>query len=133
MSKRQNFNPGPRAERYHNDLHFSTATRVGDLIWVSGQVGIDPATSAPADGIEAQARFAFDGVKQALESAGSSMDNILELLTYHTDMARDGEIFGRVKDEYIKEPYPCWTGIGVTHLARPELLCEVRVVAYAND
>ncbi|WP_260851025.1 Rid family hydrolase [Rhodococcus sp. WB9] len=80
-----------------------------------------------------QARFAFDGVKQALEAAGSSMDNILELLTYHTDMARDGEIFGRVKDEYIKEPYPCWTGIGVTHLARPELLCEVRVVAYAND
>ncbi|GGN80002.1 RidA family protein [Nocardia rhizosphaerihabitans] len=133
MSKRQYFNPGARAERYHDELHFATATRVGDLVWVSGQVGIDPATSAPAEGIEAQARFAFEGIKQALEAAGSSMDNIIELLTYHTDMARDGEVFGKVKDEYIKAPYPCWTGIGVTHLARPEFLCEVRVVAYAND
>ena len=130
MTTRQIHNPGDRAQRYYDAMHFATATRVGDLVWVSGQVGIDPETSLPAEGIEAQARFAFEGVKAALEAAGASMGDIVELLTFHTALARDSAVFSAVKDEFIREPYPCWSAVGVTELARPELLVEIRAVAH---
>ena len=130
MAQREFFNPGTRAENYYENLHFATTTKVGDMVWISGQVGMDPATGQPAEGIEAQARFAFEGVKAALEAAGASLTDIVELMTFHTHMSEDGEIFRKVKDEYITEPYPCWTGVGVSELARPEFRCEIRAVGY---
>ncbi|MCA0155286.1 RidA family protein [Tsukamurella sp. M9C] len=129
---REFFNPGDRARKYYDTLHFATATRYGDLVWVSGQVGIDPATGLPAEGIEAQARHAFEGVRTALEAAGSSLANVIELSTFHTHLSRDSAAFMAVKDEFLAEPYPCWTGVGVTELARPELLVEIRVVAFTD-
>lgn len=132
MTTRQVYNPGPRAQRYYDAMHFATATRVGDLIWVSGQVGIDPETGLPAQGIEAQARFAFHGVEAALAAAGASLDDIVELMTFHTALGRDSAEFSSVKDEFILDPYPCWTAVGVSQLARPELLVEIRAVAYIS-
>ncbi|WP_072948647.1 RidA family protein [Rhodococcus koreensis] len=114
-------------------LHFSQATRAENLIWVSGQVGIDRATGEIPEDPQAQARLAFEGVKQVLEEAGSSLENIVELTTFHTDLQGDGPGFGAVKDQYIGEPYPSWTGVGVTQLARPEFVVEIRVVAVAGD
>ncbi|MFE7416160.1 RidA family protein [Rhodococcus sp. NPDC057529] len=112
-------------------LHFSQATRAGNLIWVSGQVGLDRATGEIPEDPQAQARLAFEGVKQVLEEAGSSLDDIVELTTFHTDLHGDGPGFGAVKDQYIGEPYPSWTGVGVSQLARPEFVVEIRVVAVA--
>ncbi|WP_280447467.1 RidA family protein [Nocardia cyriacigeorgica] len=126
--KREVINPDNTLGTYER-LHFSQATRVGNLVWVSGQVGIDRATGVIPEDPQAQARVAFEGVKQILEAAGSSLDNIVELTTFHTDMAKHGPGFGAVKDEFIGEPYPSWTGIGVSQLARPEFVCEIRVVA----
>lgn len=119
----------PDSQATYDRLHFSQATRVGDLIWVSGQVGVDPTTGEIPEGIEAQSRLAFEGVKRVLEAAGSSLDDIVELTTYHLDLHAEGQGFAKVKDEYIKHPYPSWTGIGVTQLARPEFRVEVRVIA----
>lgn len=133
MATRKTYKDGARAAYYYDNLHFATATRVGDLVWVSGQVGIDPATSAPADGITAQARFAFHGVKEALESAGAAMSDIVELMTFHTRLTEDAGEFAAVKDEFILEPYPVWTAVGVSELARPGLLVEIRVVASVTD
>jgi len=132
MTTRRIHNPGARAQHYYDAMHFATATRVGDLVWVSGQVGIDPETSLPAEGIEAQARFAFQGVEAALEAADASMSDIVELMTFHTALARDSAGFSAVKDEFVQEPFPCWTAVGVSELARPELLVEIRVVAHVT-
>jgi enamine deaminase RidA (YjgF/YER057c/UK114 family) len=99
---------------------------------VSGQVGYDRATGEIPTDPEEQARLAFEGMKQVLEEAGSSLDNIIELTTFHTDLHGDGPGFGEVKDKYIREPYPSWTGVGVTQLARPEFVVEVRAVACAG-
>jgi len=132
VTTRQVYNPGPRAQRYYDAMHFATATRAGDLIWVSGQVGIDPETGLPAHGIEAQARFAFRGVEAALVAAGSSLGDIVELMTFHTELGRDSAGFSAVKDEFVHEPYPCWTAVGVSELARPEFLVEIRAVAFVN-
>src|SRR5262245_50419425 len=66
--KRESINPGA-ARAMYDALHFSQATRVGNTIWVSGQVGIDAAMK-PAKGMEAQAHLTFQGLRSVLEAAG---------------------------------------------------------------
>ncbi|KOT52250.1 endoribonuclease L-PSP [Streptomyces rimosus subsp. rimosus] len=125
---RRSVNPPPTGMLYDR-LHFSQATRVGDMIWVSGQVGIDVSTMTPADGMDAQARLAFEGVRAVLKAGGAGLEDIVELTTFHTDLRGGMDAFSRVKDEYIAAPYPSWTAVGVGQLALPELLVEIRAVA----
>ncbi|MNO01727.1 RutC family protein YjgH [compost metagenome] len=61
------------------------------------------------------------------------MADIVELMTFHTDLRGDIQEFIKVKDEFIPERFPSWTGIGVSQLARPEFLIEIRVVAVAGS
>jgi enamine deaminase RidA (YjgF/YER057c/UK114 family) len=121
----------PPFQAFHDAYHFSPATRVGDLIWVSGQVGLDAAMK-PGEDMQAQARLAFEALKAVLESAGASLADVVELTTFHTDLRRDIGIFSAVKDEYFAHRYPSWTAVGVTELALPELCIEIRAVAVAG-
>ncbi|WP_354683274.1 RidA family protein [Cupriavidus necator] len=130
--KRQMINPGLAQARHYDQLHFSSATRVGDMIWVSGQVGFDLATATVRQGMEAQARQAFENLKAVLEAAGASMADIVEIMTFHTDLRGDIQAFVKVKDEYLPDRYPSWTGVGVSQLARPEFLIEIRAIAVAG-
>ena len=61
--------------------------------------------------------------------AGSSMDNVIEMTTYHVGLQEHIGTFMKVKDKYVKEPYPAWTAIGITELAIPGGLVEIRVIA----
>lgn len=126
-TKRQSINPGPTQALY-NGLHFSQATRVRDMIWVSGQVGIDAAMK-PVPGIEAQAHLAFQNLRSILEAAGASLADVVELVTFHTDLRGEMQTFASAKDEYFPERYPSWTAVGVTQLALAELRVEIRAVA----
>lgn len=128
--QRQSINPPPTQALY-DTFHFSQATRVGNTIWVSGQVGID-ADRRPANGAEAQARLAFQSLKTVLAAAGAGMADIVELTTFHVDLRGDADAFGRVKDEFLPDRYPSWTAVGITQLALPELLLEIRAVAVAG-
>lgn len=119
-------------EFLYDNYHFAPATRVGDMIWVSGQVGID-AAFLPGKDMEEQARFAFEALKVTLAATGATLDDIVELMTFHTDLREEIADFARVKDEYFPERYPCWTAVGVTQLAAPEYKVEVRVVAVAGS
>jgi enamine deaminase RidA (YjgF/YER057c/UK114 family) len=67
----------------YDGFHFSQANRVGDTIWVSGQVGVDDKLT-PAEGMAAQARLAFEGLKRTLAAAGATLDDVVELTTFHT-------------------------------------------------
>jgi enamine deaminase RidA (YjgF/YER057c/UK114 family) len=122
----------PSTQPMYDAYHFAPATRVGDMIWVSGQVGID-ASMHPAEGMEAQARLAFEGLKAAVEAAGASLADVVELMTFHTDLRGDMAAFSQVKDQYFPDRYPSWTAVGVTQLALPEFLVEVRAVAVAGS
>ena len=130
--KRQMINPEGTGDLYDR-LHLSSATRVGDTIWVSGQVGVDRATGAAGQGVEEQARLAFENLKYVLEAAGADMADIVEIMTFHLDMhGSDIQEFVKVKDEFLTSDYPSWTGVGVTQLARPEFKIEIRAVAVAG-
>lgn len=128
--KRQSINP-PETQAFYDNFHFSQATRVGDLIWVSGQVGIDPQLR-PGDGIVEQSHLAFQSLRQVLEAAGASLADVVELTTFHTQLQADMADFARVKDEYFPARYPSWTAVGITQLALEPLRVEIRAVAVAG-
>ncbi|GAB3630045.1 transmembrane protein [Pandoraea terrae] len=129
-TNRQSIIPPP-FQAWYDAYHFSPATRVGDTIWVSGQVGIG-ADGKPGEGMQAQARIAFESLKMVVEAAGASLADVAELTTFHTDLRGEMESFAPVKDEYFPNRYPSWTAVGVTQLALPELCIEIRAVAVAG-
>lgn len=130
-NQRQSIVPAP-FRAYYDEHHLSPATRVGDLIWVSGQVGID-ADMKPAEGMHAQAQIAFACLKLVLEEAGASLADVVELTTFHTDLHGEVDAFVAVKDQYFPSRYPSWTAVGVTQLALPGLVIEIRAVAVAGS
>ena len=81
----------------------------------------------------AQARLAFEGLKRTLAETGASLEDVVELTTFHIDLRCEMEQFASVKDEYFPRDYPAWTAVGVTQLALPELRVEVRAVAIAGS
>jgi enamine deaminase RidA (YjgF/YER057c/UK114 family) len=120
------------AQGLYERFHFAQATRVGDTIWVSGQVGAD-ANFQPAAGMAAQAELAFESLKAVLAEAGASLGDVVELTTFHTDLRGEMAAFSAVKDRYFPSNYPSWTAVGTTQLAIPGLVVEVRAVAVAGS
>jgi 2-iminobutanoate/2-iminopropanoate deaminase len=95
---------------------FSPAIRDGELVYVSGHVGMDPKTSKLVSGdVAAQTRQAIDNIDVVLQAAGKSLDSVLKVNVYLADM----NDFAAMNAEYgkrFKEPYPARTTIGVAAL-----------------
>ena len=129
--KRVLINPKETQPMYES-FHFSQANRVGETIWVSGQVGIDDTLLPPVEWLP-QARLAFEGLKRTRAVAGARMEDVVELTSFHLDLRGEMEQFTKVKDEYLPRNYPAWTAMGVTQLALAELRVEIRAVATAGS
>jgi enamine deaminase RidA (YjgF/YER057c/UK114 family) len=117
----------PGTEEFYNTWQFSQGARVGNMVWLAGQLGIGPDGRAGAT-IEEQTRFAFQNVANLLAAAGGSLADIIDLTTYHIAIS-DLPKVAAVKAEFIKENFPPWTAVGVTELALPGMLIEVKVTA----
>lgn len=112
----------------YDSSHFSPAVVDGDRIFVSGVIGTNAEGKVPDDPTT-QFECAFEGVKQILEAAGATLADIVELTSYHVGLHDHLGTFFAVKDKYLLEPYPAWTAIGVSALARRNGLVELRVTA----
>jgi enamine deaminase RidA (YjgF/YER057c/UK114 family) len=64
-----------------------------------------------------------------LAAAGLDFTDVIEMTTYHVHLQQHWMTFVKVKDEFVHEPYPAWTAVGVTELARPGALIEIKVTA----
>ncbi|MGD1859997.1 MAG: RidA family protein [Leptolyngbyaceae cyanobacterium] len=117
-----------QAPSYYNDWKFSPAIESQGFIFVSGCTGTMDNGVVP-DGITAQTRQAFHRIGMCLDEAGVSFADIVEMTTYHVGLKSHLEEFRAAKDEFIVEPYPAWTAIGVSELASEGALVEIRVVA----
>jgi enamine deaminase RidA (YjgF/YER057c/UK114 family) len=117
----------PGTEEIYRRMKFSQATRVGEMVWVSGQVGMDE-KGVVGEGIDAQARLAFKNLEHVLAETGATLADIVELMTFHTSMS-DMRGFSKVKAEFIPENYPAWTAIEVKGLVMPQLLVEIKAIA----
>jgi enamine deaminase RidA (YjgF/YER057c/UK114 family) len=109
---------------------YSAAVRAGDLVFVSGQIGLNPDGSMPQDAA-GQIVNAFERLKIVLESAGASLDDIVDLVTYHVGLQKHWPQFLEIKERYIKKPFPAWTALDIVGLARPGLVIEIKAVASA--
>ncbi len=97
---------------------YSQATRAGNLVFFSGQVPLDPATGQLVEGdITAQARQAFDNLKAVCDVSGGSMDDIVRVGLYLTDLAQFTAV-NAVMAEYFQTPYPARSTIEVSALPR---------------
>jgi enamine deaminase RidA (YjgF/YER057c/UK114 family) len=107
--------------------HFSPAVEVDDTLYVAGQIGLSD--GMPIEDLEDEAVAAFEALKLVLETGGYSFGEIVELVTYHTDLGYL-EMFSEVKDRYITGPLmPAWTVVGVAALfsgVRVEIKCTAR-------
>ena len=74
---------------------------------------------------------AFDRLKIVLEAAGSSLDDIVELVSYHVGLQKHLMRFVEIKSRYLKDPYPTWTILEIAGLARPGIVIEIKAVAYS--
>jgi len=126
MPQRDAIFPADRHALY--DLHkYSAAIRSGDLLFVSGQVG-SLQDGSPEPVFEDQVRLAFANLQAVLAAAGASLDDVVDVTSFHTDPEAQLETVLAVRDELIgAPPYPNWTAIGVNWLAGFDF--EIKVIA----
>ena len=97
---------------------YSQAVRAGNLVFLSGQTPLDPATGVLVEGdISVQARRAFDNIKAVCEAAGGSMDDIVRVGLYLTDLGQFAAV-NAVMAEYFQTPYPARSTIEVPALPK---------------
>jgi reactive intermediate/imine deaminase len=97
---------------------YSQAVRVGNTIWVSGQIPLDPATKEMVTGdVEAQVRRVFENLKAIVLAAGASLDDVVKATVFLTDLSHFG-LVNKVMAEYFREPYPARAAVGVAALPR---------------
>jgi reactive intermediate/imine deaminase len=97
---------------------YSQAVRVGNTIWVSGQIPLDPRTKDLVTGdFEAQVRQVFDNLKAIIVAAGAVLDDVVKANVYLTDLGHFA-LVNKVMAEYFREPYPARAAVGVAALPR---------------
>ena len=110
---------------------YSQAIRVGNLVYTSGQIPINPATGAFAEGgIKEQTRQSLNNVKAILEEEGLAMDNVVKTTVFMADMG-DFADMNSVYAEFFTEPYPARSAVAVKTLPKGALV-EIEVVAEAK-
>jgi len=100
---------------------YSQAVRCGDTIYLSGQIGLDPATMQLAEGVDAQVKRVFDNLKAVAAAAGGSLDDAARVTIYLTDLAHFARV-NEVMAAYFTQPYPARAAIGVASLPRGALV-----------
>lgn len=109
-------------------LPYSQAVRYGDLVFVSGQLALDPATGGPVEGgIKPQTRRVLENLKAILEAAGSSLDLVLKTTCFLMDR-NDFDEFNEVYREYFPKDQPARSTFEVSKLA-PGYIVEIEAIA----
>jgi 2-iminobutanoate/2-iminopropanoate deaminase len=110
---------------------YSVYTGVGNLIFLAGQVAMDPETGVIPESFADQLRLVLDNIKVILESAGSSMDNILKTTVFLKDRAYHVE-YDDIYREYFKSGYPARSTV-VAELMHEDFLLELEAVAWMPE
>jgi reactive intermediate/imine deaminase len=97
---------------------YSQAVKVGNTIWVSGQIPLDPATKELVTGdMEAQVRRVFENLKAIVVAAGANLEQVVKVNVFLTDLAHFA-LVNKVMAEYFREPYPARAAVAVASLPR---------------
>src|SRR5690606_2534628 len=126
MNQRNAITPADRHALYETHS-YSAAIVSGDLLFVSGQVG-SREDGSPEPDLARQVQLAFDNLARVLASAGCGFDDVVDVMTFHTDPAAPFEVVAPLRLKAFRAPpWPNWTAVGVNWLAGFDF--EIKVVA----
>ena len=100
---------------------YSQAVKVGNTVYLSGQIGLDPVTMQMVDGIEAQVHRVFTNLKAVAEAAGGSLNDVVKLNIFLTDLSHF-TLVNTIMAEYFSQPYPARAAVGVASLPRAAMV-----------
>ena len=100
---------------------YSQAVKAGNTVYLSGQIGLDPATMQMVEGFEAQTVRVFENLKAVAEAAGGSLADAVKLNIYLTDLANFAKV-NEIMKSCFAEPYPARATVGVRELPRGALV-----------
>lgn len=110
---------------------YSQAVKVGNVVYLSGQIGLDPISMALVEGIEAQVRRVFDNLAAVAQASGGTLSDIVKLNVYLTDLGHF-TLVNSIMAEYFQEPYPARAAVGVASLPRGALVEADGVLVLSN-
>ena len=90
---------------------YSQAIKVGNTVYLSGQIPLDPATMEVVDGFEAQVCRVFDNLSAVAEAAGGKLQDIVKLNIFLTDLGNFAKV-NEIMERYFEKPYPARAAIG---------------------
>ena len=96
---------------------YSQAVRVGQTVYLSGQIGLDPASGQLVDGIDSQIERVFRNLKAVAEASGGSLNDAVKLNIYLCDLAHFAKV-NEAMSRFFTQPYPARAALGVASLPR---------------
>jgi reactive intermediate/imine deaminase len=109
---------------------YSQAVRAGDTVYVSGQIGLDPATAQLVEGIDAQIHRVFRNLAAVAQAAGLGLQHAVRMTVYLTDLAHFAKV-NEIMAQYVPQPYPSRAAVGVASLPRGALV-EIDAILHAG-
>ncbi|MNN48362.1 Enamine/imine deaminase [compost metagenome] len=106
---------------------YSQGVEIGDLIYTSGQLGLDPVTGELAEGVEKQTVQSLQNVQAILEEAGSGLDKVIKTTVFLKDLG-DFTKVNEIYSSFFVEPYPARSAVEVARLPKDGLV-EIEVIA----
>jgi enamine deaminase RidA (YjgF/YER057c/UK114 family) len=113
---------------FYESTHIPAAVRDGDRLYVTGHTGEDSDGSFSADP-ETQIRQTFCHIDATLSKGGASWADVVELNSYHVGLRAQAEALIAIAGEFLSDPYPAWTAVGVTELFDDQAVVEISCIA----
>ena len=110
---------------------YSQAVRVGDTVYLSGQIGLDPQSMQLVEGIEAQIHRVFSNLQAVARAAGGSLADAVKVQIYLTDLGHFAKV-NEIMATYFAQPYPARAAVGVASLPRGALIEADAVLALSH-
>ena len=109
---------------------YAPAIKVGNTIYVSGVVSRLEGEGSYEERYARGFKSALEWIEKVLNEAGASLDDVVDITSFHTDLQRQLDTAVTARMEMMSLPHPAWTAVGTTALASPDGETEIRVVAY---
>jgi reactive intermediate/imine deaminase len=109
---------------------YSQAVRAGNMVYLSGQIGLDPITMKLVDGVEPQLRQIFKNIQVVAIASRGSLKSVVKLSIFLQDMADFREV-NEVMTQFFSEPYPARSVLAVKELPK-QALVEVEAILYVE-
>jgi len=117
---------------FYRETHIPAARRVGNRLLLTGHTGDTPDGSY-SDDVRTQLRQTFRNMEATLREAGAGWADVVALNSYHVGLQAQAGSLLEIAAEFLTEPYPAWTAVGVTELIDPPAVVEISCEAVLRD